>query len=251
MKLLAVLGLIGMVVAQHAGEMGVDDMGNVDGAKALPTGPGAADGADVQPGAEAQTDWHESHAHGSQSNDRSDQARGNQWNRNQAESKEKRHEYGTRVNVKINGIVTRKVPHCMEPFVLGPFTADSNIEDMTCEYPTVADGCQFPLKDPPVPFNPTDSCEPLGPWCPHPLIYDSDAKECIPLIPRIGKGNAILDNTYISAVLRQDGTDWNNKAPRVHQPVENDPNDNVMIKERHNEENHLWNWEKVRRHTGH
>jgi hypothetical protein len=259
MKLLAVLGLIGMVAAQHAGEMGIDDKGNRDGAKALPTGPGADDiTQDAEEAAQftngdkhgdAQNDWKESHAHGSQSSDRSGEARTNQWNVHQATAK-KAKSTATHVNVKINGIMTMKVPHCMAPFIVGDHTSDSNIEDMECKYPTVDSGCEYPLQFPEAPFTNTDPCVPLGPWCPHPLIYDSDAKECIPLIPRIGKGNAILDNSYIGAVLRQDGADHNNKAPRVHQAVENDPNDNVMIKERHTEENNLWNWEKVRRHTG-
>jgi hypothetical protein len=255
------IAALGVVAAQHAGTHGVDDRGNVDGAKALPTGPSADDitpdadeiaqfgqAGKYAPDEHAQTDWQESHAHGSQSNDRSDAARGNQWNRNQATTRAPK-STDTHVHVKINGIMTKKVPKCMEPFIVSAHTEDTKIEDMTCDYPDKTTGCEYPLK---LPEDPSATlCEPLGPWCPHPLVYDSDAKECVPLTPRIGKGNAILDNTYIGAVLRQDGPDWANKAPRAHQPVENDPNDNVMIKERHTEENNLWNWEKVRRHTGH
>lgn len=252
MKLLYAIGLIGlgMVAGQHAGEMGIDDKGNYDGAAELPSGPGVKDGADATPDASAQTDWHESQVHGSATKGR-DEARGNQWERNQATAKEAK-STKTHVHVSINGIMTKKVPHCQEPFIVGDHTADSKIEDVKCEYPTNGDGdgCAFPLKKKEGASD-SDPCEPMGPWCPHPLIFDTDALECIPMIPRIGKGNAILNNAYIGAVLRQDGADHNNKAPRVHQAVENDPNDNLMIKERHNEEQHLWNWEKVRRHTGH
>lgn len=237
MKLLLILGVaVSAVVGQHAGEA------HLGTAEPLPDAPDTA-----TPAPEDKTNW-QNEDHG----DRSDDARGNQW-----ESSGDRHlrptadPSKTQVHVKINGLMTKKTPECAEPFVVGAHDANSKIEDILCVMPNMADfagECPLPTMEDP---DNLGTCIAMAPWCPAPLIYDSDKKACIPMVPRIGKGNAILDNRYIGAVLVNDGFDHEHKAPRVHQAVEMDPNDQLMVKERHAEEQALWNWEKVRKHTGH
>jgi hypothetical protein len=91
-----------------------------------------------------------------------------------------------------------------------------------------------------------EECVPVPPLCHGSLEYHEDGT-CRPPKPHFM--NPIINDAWVQPTLVVDGAHHNEKAPRAHQPVENDPNDNVMIKERHTEENNLWNWEKVRKHT--
>jgi len=91
-------------------------------------------------------------------------------------------------------------------------------------------------------------CVPVPPMCHGSLEYNEDGT-CRP--PSAHYENPVINDAWVQPTLVVDGSHHDEKAPRVHQAVENDPNDNLMIKERHTEENNLWNWEKVRKHTAH
>lgn len=239
-----VIAVLGVVAAQHAGEAHSGKPYQAD-----PSHP-----EEVKPTVADQHDYKESFVHGqaSASKSRAGEARGNQWERNQREIPEDASASGNdvsqhKVHVQINGIATKKTPECEAPFKLPEHDANSKIEDMQCENPPSEgpDSCPFPT------HYVDGYCVPLGPYCPHPLVYSATQKACIPMVPRLGTGSSILDNTYIGAVLRQVGPDYANKPSHRHQPVQNDPDDALMIKDRHSEEQSLWNWEKIRRHTGH
>lgn len=265
MKLLLLLGLLGMVLAIPGGT-GIDDQGRSDSPAKGPTRGGTD--ADNNPDGELKTAWQDSHVQDisrkgscSDSNYKTketcetaskdwteaDLTTDNQWDRTQGTVRDAPADLANNgVHVSINGIMTKKVPYCDEPFTVGAHTKDSKIEDMVCEFPTPP--CPYPLV---IDTEDGAKCMATAPICPDPLVFDTDAIACVPMIPLIGEGSAILDNHYIGAVLRQDGPDYANKAPRAHQPVENDLNDDIMVADRHKIENKLWNWEKVRRHTGH
>jgi hypothetical protein len=91
-------------------------------------------------------------------------------------------------------------------------------------------------------------CVPVPPLCHKPLEFHSDGT-CQP--PKPHYINPIINDAWIAPVSVVDGSHHDEKAPRAHQPVESDPADQLMVKERNAEENALWNWEKVRKHTGH
>jgi hypothetical protein len=92
-------------------------------------------------------------------------------------------------------------------------------------------------------------CVPVPPSCHKPLEFQPASGTCAP--PKPHYINPIINDAWIAPVSVVDGHHHDEKAPRVHQGVEMDPNDKLLVKERQAEEQALWNWEKVRKHTGH
>lgn len=92
-------------------------------------------------------------------------------------------------------------------------------------------------------------CIPVPPSCHAPLEFHEEDGSCRP--PKPHYINPIINDAWVQPPLVVDGEWHNEKTARLHQPVQGDPNDELMIKERHETENALWNWEKVRKHTAH
>lgn len=94
-------------------------------------------------------------------------------------------------------------------------------------------------------------CVPSPPFCAVPWVWEKATNKCVPPEPHMM--NPILDDAWVSPVLKDYGDDDLNgsKPGRIHQEVLTDENDKVLQKNRHSDEDSVWDFEVNRISTAH